>query len=152
MRDWRGFSGFSCTCTPPGYRRVCVCISSCQDPVTSAAACCDWDMVPSRSPGWDLRTPALYRYRCRFIHTPLFSSDFIPVVPLKEERNRENLRSETVLNPREKRRRDQSRAVRCDKTRYALHDLLTLWLLHVWAISFLPQEKISRKVCWPYWR
>lgn len=31
-------------------RYVCVCVCFCQNPVTPAVACCDWDMVPLGSP------------------------------------------------------------------------------------------------------
>lgn len=45
-------------CTPS---RLCVymCTYSCQDSVTSAAACCDWDMVPLGSPPVEIYEPPL---------------------------------------------------------------------------------------------
>lgn len=124
MRDWRGFSGFSGIPVRPVrlLPHLCVCVYVClyfyRDSVTSAAACCDWDMVPSGSPGRDLRTCALYRYRCRFIHAPRSSFGFIPAVPLRTwegEKPRKPRRSERVFQPKEKRRG----VVRCGETRCA---------------------------------
>ena len=138
MRDWRGFSGFSCTCTPLGCRRVCVCISSCN--FRSSVL---WLRHGSLEFTRLRFTLALYRYRCRFIHAPLFSSDFILVVLLKAKRKEtENLRSEIVFRPRETTTKIELCAATKRSTFYMIFN--TLWLPHVWAISFFPQEKISR--------
>jgi len=137
MRDWRGFSGF--LCTPPDCRRVCVCVCTLQDPVTSAAACCDWDMVPPGSPGRDLRTPALYRYRCRFIHALLLRLHTSRSFENQEEkpwkpsfRNGFSFEEETTTK------------IELWAAAKRFTCSFNIWLSHVWAINFFLQESTSR--------